>query len=55
MGLKIKAKNKRYKDLWQAVGEQDVLILRDQLTQIQNSRNKSPERYGMNALEDFKI
>ena len=45
MVLKNKPKNKRNKDLWQAVGEQDVLILRNQLKQIQDSQNKSLGRY----------
>ncbi len=50
-----KMKDNWEKDLWQAIGEKDVLILRNQLRLNQNLLNENLRNYGMNTMEDIKI
>ncbi len=55
MEFNKKLKDNWEDDLWQAIGEHDVLMLRNQLKQIQNSLNENLRNYGMIATEDLKI
>ena len=54
MAITKKLKLNWENDLWQAIGEQDVLKLKNQLKLIRNPKNENLRNYAMNEMNEKK-